>query len=485
MSYQDFPPALLILSPRLTIADEPSASVVGISTIPLADGSVVYCIENKSEYQLDRQDDTSPPDGNNVLQPDTGPGRWFKRLPVAAGAVCPSLVLVTSVASLPAPVAGVITLAAATNYQICGTVNISPNTLVMNDRTTISGESPSVDTLVSAGFAGTAMIAIGAGKNVVIENVALSAPGKAIFDVDLGGTGTMVIIAALLAGSGSLGTIRNFARFSGVAVGVQGNANGWTITGTNGDVLWVATRISLNVGTFTFVTVPEASGVSCRNLVFGMSTMDLPAGQTGFDFPTPAAGFAVSRGAISNVFFGGLGTPLAVGGTKITKATPEWTIQLSPSLVDSTALGGAAYSLTGGAGNTTGALVAGTFVPIPSAPSPFVASLSNERFTASAAGVLTYTGLDALQAHVTLSVSVDMTGPGTANYGAAIFMNGGLVANSEQTNQMTAAGSATSAVTVTVIVTVANGDTIEGHVRNNTNGNPLNVYSAQINAVAA
>ncbi len=86
MSFQDFPPALLILSPRLTVAGNPSASVVGINTIALADGSFVYCLENKGEYQLDKRDDTTPPDGSNVLAPLAGPGRWKRTNQSSGGA---------------------------------------------------------------------------------------------------------------------------------------------------------------------------------------------------------------------------------------------------------------------------------------------------------------------------------------------------------------------------------------------------------------
>jgi len=76
MSYQDFPPALMILSPRLTKAGDPGSSVVGLNTTPLADGAVVYCIEAQLAYRLDKQS-TAAPDGNLVLAPLNGPGRWL------------------------------------------------------------------------------------------------------------------------------------------------------------------------------------------------------------------------------------------------------------------------------------------------------------------------------------------------------------------------------------------------------------------------
>lgn len=76
MSYQAFPTALLLQSPRLTRTGDPGASVAGINTTQLGDGSIVYCQENKREYQLDKTSGATP-DGNAVIQPIAGPGRWL------------------------------------------------------------------------------------------------------------------------------------------------------------------------------------------------------------------------------------------------------------------------------------------------------------------------------------------------------------------------------------------------------------------------
>ncbi len=92
MSFQDFPPALLTLSPRLTRVGAPSASVEGINTTLLGDGCWCYCIEKKGEYQFDRADDTTPADGNLVIAPTAGPGRWLKRLPIVTPSGASALV---------------------------------------------------------------------------------------------------------------------------------------------------------------------------------------------------------------------------------------------------------------------------------------------------------------------------------------------------------------------------------------------------------
>jgi hypothetical protein len=75
--YQDFPPSLLVLSPRVTRTGDPAFSVAGINTTQLGDGCWCYCEENKAEYQLDKTS-VAVPDGNAIIAPTAGgPGRWL------------------------------------------------------------------------------------------------------------------------------------------------------------------------------------------------------------------------------------------------------------------------------------------------------------------------------------------------------------------------------------------------------------------------
>lgn len=73
---QFFPTASMLLSPRVTLTSDPATSVQGINTYTLADGTLVYCIENGETFRLDRADSTTPPDGTTVIKPTAGPGRW-------------------------------------------------------------------------------------------------------------------------------------------------------------------------------------------------------------------------------------------------------------------------------------------------------------------------------------------------------------------------------------------------------------------------
>ncbi len=75
-TYQAFPPALMVISPCATLTSDPSTSVEGINTTPLADGALVYCLEDAETFRLDKADETTPPDGTTVIEPAAGPGRW-------------------------------------------------------------------------------------------------------------------------------------------------------------------------------------------------------------------------------------------------------------------------------------------------------------------------------------------------------------------------------------------------------------------------
>lgn len=116
-TYQDFPAGLMVLSPRLTKAGNPESSVEGINTTPVADGALTYCLENKLPYRLDKTS-VAAPDGNLVLAPLNGPGRW---LGPSGGASGPAGGDLSGTYPNPAAVAGTF---AGTRLDFAGTKSI-------------------------------------------------------------------------------------------------------------------------------------------------------------------------------------------------------------------------------------------------------------------------------------------------------------------------------------------------------------------------
>lgn len=64
-----------ILAPRASISGT-SDSVAAINPTPLADGAMVFCLANHSNYRLDKNS-TAAADGVQVLSTVTGVGRWL------------------------------------------------------------------------------------------------------------------------------------------------------------------------------------------------------------------------------------------------------------------------------------------------------------------------------------------------------------------------------------------------------------------------
>lgn len=75
---QEFPSPLLRLSPRLTLAGDPGASLVGINTTQLPDGALCWVSGELSDFRLFLAS-TAAADGIDVLQPSAGPGRWVRQ----------------------------------------------------------------------------------------------------------------------------------------------------------------------------------------------------------------------------------------------------------------------------------------------------------------------------------------------------------------------------------------------------------------------
>jgi len=77
----------IILSPRLVATGNPAGQALeNIITNVLGDGAFCYVSEGpgQGEWQLEKGA-TDPPDGVNIVEPISGPGRWYKKLPPGTG----------------------------------------------------------------------------------------------------------------------------------------------------------------------------------------------------------------------------------------------------------------------------------------------------------------------------------------------------------------------------------------------------------------
>jgi hypothetical protein len=116
-------------------------------------------------------------------------------------------VIVKSESDLPAPISGTITLAANTCYEINGTINLSSK--IDLNGCTIMGKDHMNDKLVYAASSDELFTGSNGGT---LKMITVSAPnaGAQLFDLDMGGTETNLIIQnCVLAGCDNLGNIKN------------------------------------------------------------------------------------------------------------------------------------------------------------------------------------------------------------------------------------------------------------------------------------
>ena len=117
-----------------------------------------------------------------------------------------NVVIVEELADLPTPSGNVITLAANTIYRIVGAVDIGANRLVMGLNTTIRGNSPTVDYMVSS----TTGALITSDTNFRLFELGFQANNGTIFDLNGNGSQICLCFGVRFFGTGGLGSIDSY-----------------------------------------------------------------------------------------------------------------------------------------------------------------------------------------------------------------------------------------------------------------------------------
>ncbi|TSJ44945.1 hypothetical protein [Fluviicola chungangensis] len=165
-------------------------------------------------------------------------------------------VLVKSAADLPAPVAGVITLVAGTEYEINGTISLASS--INLNGCTVKGDDSGNDKLI---YTGTGSLFTG-DKTGNIRYLTLNAASGSVFGINaLGATVNLLVQNCFFLGSSSVGTISGVGGtvfFSTVAY--FSNTNGITFQNDNNVVLnntlWDASNSNTYerfIGTFNVI----------------------------------------------------------------------------------------------------------------------------------------------------------------------------------------------------------------------------------------
>lgn len=78
--------AYRVLGPRAILNDPADGdSLRNVDTTPLPNGAACWVTASRAEFRLYKDDNSTPPDGTNVIQPASGPGRWFIQVNTGSG----------------------------------------------------------------------------------------------------------------------------------------------------------------------------------------------------------------------------------------------------------------------------------------------------------------------------------------------------------------------------------------------------------------
>jgi hypothetical protein len=340
---------------------------------------------------------------------------------------------VASLADLPTPVAGVITLPDSTCWQFEGIVNITPNRLELGAGACILGTVP-----------GRSQIITNNAGPLVSNNTALG--GRAVEDVGLDNAGgeclnffgpllvpgqgvTSLLIDTVVCENSTaslvstVGTLEGISAIFHQSLLCSNMVDGWTIRGVNGYVQVEKFVALVHPANFTGITIPAS--FNAQELLINRSTIVLDNNNDiGLDIASAAT---VNRALVATCQFPATVPPLAGFGalaTGVGKVTPSdlrWKFSANQGIRDSSVGGDMRY--VGNVQQSLGVPAAiGSWMRIQGGVIAFVAS-DLERFTFNGTDLMTYVGEDPANIVLTASLSAEIGGGGNILGGITCFKN--------------------------------------------------------------
>jgi hypothetical protein len=364
-------------------------------------------------------------------------------------------VLVKSAADLPAPVDGIITLAAGTTYEVNGTITLTSK--INLNGCYLVGMDANNDKLIytpSSGelFTGTK------GGTVKTLTLAAATTGAKLFNLDMGATENLLVRDAIIASCKDVGLVKggNIVFFS--VINYSGNISGITYQNITNLFLDNTAWFSNNSGTFeklvgTFSQIEKLGGFYQPLSTNSATALDVSGITT-----------ISEAGNLKNTAF--IGT-----GTKVTGAfSKKWEVEAAGlnTEKDATATGTLYVSSSA---NTT---IAATNTPVKIAGTTTATELA--RFTSPANNRLVYDGTKTRTFIVTAAISASGTS-GSNVYSFYIFKNGTEITASRQRTKVSSTVGDVQIITIVCTVSLSPGDYIEVWTENNSSAIDLNVQN--------
>lgn len=374
----------------------------------------------------------------------------------------PNLVYVYSIDDLPTPTGGAISLDGTKMYVFSGTVDISPNYILMNGAG-LRGTDPQKDK-VKSNVVGAVLQSVN--TSVFIENLAVVPASSSTSAYDFSDTSGFNF-CNVFSGSGVIedGTSLGVGQISGFKA-ITFVKNYWNVT----DGL----KITGNVGKFTaaYCFIEGVTSGSGLEFLPGLTIDDIDlsnnyfiyTGETGIKVD---AGATVDRGRVTTNMFRGVTTPLA----GIDSYAAGWSMQQNTNIPNSRGFSYIYFN-----GNTTATTFSGigSFSKIAGTTTV----INEKRFTATGANnKITYNDVVPIVADVTVIISAKAPENGS-EYSIAIAKNGIVI-----TTPIASMGSATNnqafQISLNMEVDLVTGDYLEVFIKNNTTATSILVNDLQ------
>lgn len=377
--------------------------------------------------------------------------------------------VITSLDDLPEPVGDVITLEENTCYQVDGYINLEGNRIVAPNSTSPVVGLSARDELYTENSGALFTIEVGFTDAYELRRMALTNPAGSALSYTGSGFGVLLLTSVAMEGA-------NPSVFSGAtAVTLAQCSFGGSDQGIEFDGDIISIEIALCAfGPFfddAAIGVNFASTVNAEfvNLIGNVFLVDGYTDTDGYQVGiNQEVGATIGEGKLSINQFRGIGEFTS----GFDKGTPSWIFSENSGLLDSKTIVGAAYNV--GSPETFTNPGAGSFDIIPGT----LTIGAIERFTETSPGVFRYDGYEDKEVLFSTGVSVEVATGSNVIVALALAVNGAELTATIQTVE--ASSSASSYLATQTVITIKNGDTVEAHIANNTNGNDLDIFSHQI-----
>ncbi|GAA3975880.1 hypothetical protein GCM10022407_21760 [Hymenobacter antarcticus] len=409
---------------------------------------------------------TTPPVGLQVFNLSTNSVDVYRGNQWQALTLSPTtanLVSVSSLADLPTPVSGAITLDANKMYVFSGIVNISPNYLNLNGAN-LRGTDPSKDGVLST-VSGAVLRSVGV--SVFMANmVVLPASGstKAYDFADATGSqycnlfsGCSVVEVGVP--SLGVGVVSGFLAIT-IAQNYWNCQDGLKVTGNVGKFCSITNFI---VGITAGAGIEFMPSLVINDIDLSNNYFIYP-GQTGVKVNV---GATIDRGRMTTNMFRGVGTFIS----GFDSYTPAWEMRQNSFIPNTRALCSAYMNSNL---NATALTVVGTFYKIAGTTT----TVKQQRFTSASTNRLTYTGKEGITGRVLIIIGAKAINAGN-DFSIALAKNGVVIPNPNG-SMASASNNQSFQITLATEVDLVPGDYIEAFIRtNNSSASTLVVEDLQ------